>query len=105
MKKYFIYHLLVITFCLLGVTNSFAQKDRIWGTYYGGGPNGSTDFSSGLAVDDSGNVYMVGHPGSNTTIFATPGAHQSAYGNIFLVKFNSAGVRQWVLTMVGWEGT
>lgn len=70
---------------------------RQWSTYFGGsgeenGPN--------CATDNSGNVYMAGFTSSNTTtIIATPGAHQTTFGSggfdAYLVKFNSAGLRQW----------
>lgn len=68
-----------------------------WGTYYGG-----SEFDKGVAVatDQQGNVYMTGGTSSSNDI-ATSGSYQVALGgsafssNAFLVKFNSAGVRQW----------
>ena len=69
---------------------------RLWGTYYGG-----FGFDDGIscATDASGNVYMAGNTGTSSgTSIATAGSHQSANGgseDAFLVKFNSAGVRQW----------
>jgi hypothetical protein len=70
---------------------------RIWGTYYGGS---SVEAALRSVIDASGNVYMVGNTSSNTPlVIATAGAHQSTYGggadNGYMVKFNSAGVRQW----------
>lgn len=70
---------------------------RIWGTYYGGN---SVEAALRSVVDASGNVYMVGNTSSNTPlVIATSGSHQSSYGggadNGYMVKFNSAGVRQW----------
>ena len=68
---------------------------RQWGTYYGG--NGEDD-GNFCATDASGNVYLAGYTNSGTNI-ATAGSHQSAHGggngDAFLVKFNSAGFRQW----------
>jgi hypothetical protein len=68
---------------------------RQWGTYYGGTGD---DYGYSCITDVSGNVYMTGEAGSNTNI-ATAGAHQTAFGggnfDAYLVKFNSAGVRQW----------
>ncbi|MFO0436754.1 MAG: T9SS type A sorting domain-containing protein, partial [Sphingobacteriaceae bacterium] len=68
---------------------------RQWGTYYGGSGN---DFGWICITDASGNVYMAGGTNSNTNI-ATAGTHQTTFGggsnDAFLVKFNSAGVRQW----------
>ncbi len=67
---------------------------RIWGTYYGGGGG---DYSSAISTDEQGNIFMAGATGSTNGI-ATSGSHQSTNGgksDVFLVKFNSAGVRQW----------
>ena len=66
---------------------------RTWGTYYGGNLG---DEAKSCATDASGNVYMAGTSRSSTGI-ATTGSHQSAnlYFDAFLVKFNSAGIRQW----------
>ncbi len=70
----------------------------IWGTYYEG-----NDEVKGIAVntDAIGNVYMAGNTVS-TINMATAGAHQTSFASIsanhtdvFLVKFNSNGARQW----------
>ncbi len=65
---------------------------RQWGTYYGGT---GIDAASSCATDASGNVYMAGITGSSLGIAS--GGHQNTNvgGDLFLVKFNSAGVRQW----------
>jgi hypothetical protein len=70
---------------------------RIWGTYYGGN---STEAAIRSIIDASGNVYTVGNTSSTAPlVIATAGSHQSSYGggadNGYMVKFNSAGVRQW----------
>jgi gliding motility-associated-like protein len=72
---------------------------RLWGTYYGGL---SIETPSYPATDAFGNVYLCGETkSSNLTSIATVGAHQTTYaggsnwGDAFLVKFNSGGVRQW----------
>ena len=66
----------------------------LWGTYYGGS---GTENASGVAVDATGNVYLVGQTSSTTGIAS--GGHQNTYsGGVFdlmLIKFNSAGLRQW----------
>ena len=68
---------------------------RQWGTYYGGKGGG---YSQSCATDTSGNIYLSGCAQSTTGI-ATTGSHQTAYGggatDVYLVKFNSSGVRQW----------
>jgi len=73
---------------------------RVWGTYYGGGPSGFIGtVGNSCAADAAGNVYLTGSTdGSNGTTIATTGSHQTTVAGFlcaFLVKFNSAGVRQW----------
>src|SRR5690606_35058106 len=68
---------------------------RLWGTYYGGS---DTDVGYSCTTDGSGNVYLAGSTESTNNIAS--GGHQNAKGggytnDAFLVKFNSAGVRQW----------
>ena len=84
-----------------GWTDAFLVKFnsagiRQWGTYYGGT---GADYGYSCATDASNNVYMAGYTNTNSgTSIATVGSHQSAYGggyDAFLVKFNSAGIRQW----------
>lgn len=70
---------------------------RQWGTYYGGS---SVDFARGCVTDASNNIFIVGETTSaTTTLIATAGSHQTAFGggsaDAFFAKFNSAGVRQW----------
>lgn len=78
--------------CLLVKFNSIGVRQ--WATYYGGTGN---DYAYGCAVAPSGDVYIGGSSASTTSI-STVGSHQAGNGgNIdgVLVKFNSAGVRQW----------
>ena len=66
---------------------------RQWATYYGGSGD---DYGSSCAVDGSGNVYLSGRTYSTSSIAS--GGHQNTIGggvDAFLVKFNSAGIRQW----------
>jgi len=68
-----------------------------WATYYGGS---SDDEGYSIVSDTIGNIYIAGHSMSTTGI-ATAGAHQttfgggSNYGDGFIAKFSSSGVRQW----------
>ncbi|MFO0355914.1 MAG: SBBP repeat-containing protein [Sphingobacteriaceae bacterium] len=91
----------IISFAIEGIDPSLPliidPGVRIWGTYYGG-TGGDSSLNS--AVDANGNVYMAGTTNStNGTSIATVGSHQSTFGggqdNAYVVKFNSAGVRQW----------
>jgi hypothetical protein len=70
---------------------------RQWSTFYGGAGNENGSFSS---ADGLGNVVLVGSTSSSVgTTMATVGSHQSSFNggsdDGFVVKFNSAGVRQW----------
>ncbi|TAL60887.1 MAG: hypothetical protein EPN85_06200, partial [Bacteroidetes bacterium] len=75
--------------------NCFSQPIRNWGTYYGGAGH---DAATSVIVDGNGNVYLAGYTESLTDI-STAGSQQPTHGggglDAFLVKFNSAGVRQW----------
>ncbi|MDR3681379.1 MAG: SBBP repeat-containing protein [Flavipsychrobacter sp.] len=71
-----------------------SSGNRLWGTYYGG--NG-LDYASSVNADDSNNIYVAGYTVSPDNI-ATSNAFQPVYGgpyDCFLVKFDSAGNRQW----------
>ncbi len=70
--------------------------NRVWATYYGGT---ASETANGVAVDASGNIYLVGTTNSTSNI-ATAGSYQTTLAggsgtDAFLVKFNSAGARQW----------
>ncbi|KAA0993385.1 DUF7948 domain-containing protein [Dyadobacter aurulentus] len=65
-----------------------------WATYYG---ESAADFIRAIDTDESGNVYAVGGTRSTNNI-ASSGAYQGTLageGDFFIVKLNSAGVRQW----------
>lgn len=70
---------------------------RQWATYYGGT---NVDQANGIAIDTAGYIYIAGRTNSQTGI-ATPGTHQeikagtAAGYDAFLVKFDTAGARQW----------
>lgn len=61
---------------------------RLWGTYYGGE---NIDLSRGIAIDDSGYIYILGHTYSSNKIAST-GTHQTNYSGLedaFIAKFLS----------------
>jgi hypothetical protein len=86
-----------------GVVDAFLVKfnpagARIWATYYGGTGDEQTVFAGrmGLCTDANGNVYLAGL--TNSTNAIASGGFQNVNGgglDAFLVKFDSAGVRQW----------
>lgn len=70
---------------------------RQWGTYYGG--SGGESFYCKV-FDSAGNIIGSGATSTpSSTNIATVGTHQTTFGggtrDAFVVKFNSAGVRQW----------
>lgn len=73
-----------------------ASGKRLWGTYYGGQFD---DDASAVGLDNAGNIYLAGTTLSLNNI-STAGAYQeviaqSVTKDVFIVKFSSAGVRQW----------
>jgi hypothetical protein len=77
---------------------------KLWGTYYGGA---GADRGYGCFAElETGNAYLCGRTASTGSI-STLGAHQFSLSGTedgFLVKFNSAGLRQWG-TYLGGTGT
>lgn len=73
----------------------------LWASYYGGN---AYDEAYGLATDATGNVYLTGFTYSENQI-ATAGSHQAVFSgvnDVFLVKFDATGQRQWG-TYIGGE--
>ncbi len=83
-----------------GADDSFLVKfdslgNRLWATYYGG--SGGEQGHS-CATDLNKNIFLCGVTSSSTTAAIASGGHQLTYGGAsdeFLVKFDSAGFRQW----------
>jgi hypothetical protein len=85
-----------------GTTDAFLAKfsatgQRVWSTYYGGS---NPDYGHAIAIDGA-YLYMCGLTYSNTGM-STIGSYQpvlTSYGgntgNAFLVKWDTAGHRQW----------
>jgi hypothetical protein len=65
-----------------------------WATLYGGS---GTDIAIETGMDALNNIYLTGHT-TSATFIATAGAYDATYSAIqdaYLVKFNSAGTRQY----------
>jgi hypothetical protein len=58
-----------------------------WSVFHGGAGN---DVTYGMAVDSGGNVYINGNTNADLDGQVNSGSHDS-----ILLKYNSAGVRQW----------
>jgi hypothetical protein len=74
---------------------------RQWATYYGGSGN---DVGFSCSMDTTGNVFIAGQTNSSLSI-ASGGYQNSLGGNddVYLVKFNSSGVRQWATYYGGYD--
>src|SRR5204862_218284 len=74
--------------------------NKIWATYYGGS---GAELGGSLCLDKSGNIYSTGGTAS-TNFPVTSGAYQSSTAggfDGFLLKFNTAGSRQWATCIGG----
>ncbi|MBL7891889.1 MAG: SprB repeat-containing protein [Bacteroidia bacterium] len=76
-----------------------ANYSFVWSTYYG---SEASETILDMTINNSGDLFVVGSsPGSSFPTQAKPGAYNqpSNYaapgGQLFLVQFNSAGIRQW----------
>ena len=68
---------------------------RQWGTYYGGAEDPT---SAHCTADNLGNAYLVTSTDGTVSALVSNGAHQTIHGgsyDVLVVKFNSAGARQW----------
>lgn len=75
----------------------------VWGTYYGG-PS-TTDGPKDIAIDHNGDVYVTGYTTSQNLPTCPGGGPYGANGtgfDVFLAKFNSAGVPIWGLYYGGY---
>jgi len=85
--------------------NSSGQ--RVWATYYGGSlAENISILEGGICTDNNGDVIITGSTRSSN-FPVTTGAFQtnlSGFEDAFIVKFNSAGQRQWATYFGGSSG-
>lgn len=79
-----------------------SDGQRLWATYYGGS---GTEGHASLFTDATDHIYLAGSTGSRENIAACgfQNAHGGGIYDVFLVKFNTEGERQWG-TYYGGEG-
>ena len=77
----------------------------LWATYYGGT---EIEYGKSLSIDTGGNIYLAGYTYSSSGI-ASPNAYLTTIGSAtqaaFLIKFNSAGKRDWATYYCGNNAT
>ena len=79
----FMVYFLLFTCLFFNVTLSNAQVTQAWVARYNDSTAGSTSTASAITVDAAGYIYVTGTSGFYSNNFAT-------------IKYNSAGVKQWV---------
>ncbi|MCH2633222.1 MAG: SBBP repeat-containing protein, partial [Acidimicrobiales bacterium] len=78
-----------------GAWDTTAGNDTNYGSITFGGTQ--TDYSRGVAVDGSGNVYVTGHF-TGTVDFGAGDVTSTGGYDVFVTKLNSSGVHQWTNT-------
>lgn len=73
-----------------------ATGERLWATFYGGN---AEDFAYGVSADNAGNIFVTGETVSPNFPVLNAGTYFQAGLNgdedVFILKFNAAGTRQW----------
>ena len=72
----------------------------IYSSYFGGS---SDDVATDVAVDSSGNVYVVGH--TYSTSLPSGGSGNAGYNDLFVTKINAAGTAVVYTTILGGSGS
>ncbi len=74
-------------------TNAYAQPVPDWKWAYSAGTTGN-DYGKDICMDESGNVYVTGTFKTSAT-FGETTLNSAGDEDIFIVKYNSAGIVQW----------
>ena len=81
-----------------GAWDTTAGNDTNYGSITFGGTG--TDYSYGVAVDGSGNVYTTGYF-EGTVDFGAGDVTSNGDYDVFVTKVNAAGAHQWTTTFGG----
>lgn len=65
------------------------------------GHDGGDVYGAGLTTDASGNVYVTGFFQADTLFTGSLKAINSGYKNVFIIKYNTAGVALWISQSTG----
>jgi len=91
----------LLTFCLPVMFSLTATAQTYqWVNF---GKSQGFEYGNDITTDDSGNVYVVGQFEYNTK-FGTLTINTAGQHDIFVAKYNSAGVQQWVKSAGGTDG-
>jgi len=82
----FLFSLTVISCSKKDDSSSSSSADGLSGTYQ----LATNDYANGVATDSSGNVYVAG-----VTYGGLDGNNIAGIYDLFVVKYNSSGTRQW----------
>ncbi len=85
--------LLVNFLAIIISTNAYAQPVPDWKWAYSAGTTGS-DYGKDICMDESGNVFVTGTFKTSAT-FGETTLTSAGSEDIFIVKYNSAGIVQW----------
>ena len=73
----------------------------LWAKNYGTNFNGSNDFSGGISIDASNNIFLSGYTNNSSLVAGTFTIANTGGNDVFVAKTNSVGVFQWVNTLTG----
>jgi len=97
--KFFLRTLFTLGLSALLSNTMFAQTYQ-WVNF---GKSQGYEYGNDITTDDSGNVYVAGQFEYNTK-FGNITINSAGQHDIFIAKYNSAGVQQWVRTAGGSDG-
>jgi hypothetical protein len=73
----------------------------LWAKNYGTNFAGSNDFSGGISIDASNNIFLSGYSNNSSLVAGTFTLANTGGNDAFIAKTNSTGVFQWVNSING----
>jgi Secretion system C-terminal sorting domain len=101
MKKTTLFFTALSVICLFSKISNAQSPNWLWAKSAG---SGIDEQANSVAVDVSGNTYVVGWFDSDTIKFGTTALPNMGAHDIFIVKYNSSGIVQWARSAGGdWD--